>query len=100
MCLWSLVHALNHCFILSDKTGLLHFLKQHVTLTALFLRFLSCFPGGCASLRKKARLIVRQEVTKSGLFMFCILMYFKYAHGEVVESEEIAKQGCTTLDAH
>lgn len=63
-----------------------------MTLTALFLRFLSCLPGGCASLRKKTRLIVRQEVTKSGLFMFCIRVYFKYDHGEVVESEDIANR--------
>lgn len=99
MCLWYLYNPRpSRCCILSE-TGLLHLVTQNVTLTALFVEFLSCLPGLCVPHRGKKKwdvLLVRQKVKRvEYVYMFCfLLVYFEYylRKGHVgLRSPEIGK---------
>lgn len=68
-----------HCFILWDWIIVLH--NARCNPQSLILKFLSCIPVAVYPSQEKKMLdvlIVRQEVTKSSMFVFCVLVYFKY----------------------
>lgn len=74
MFLWSLYNPWSYCCFILSKTGLLDLLMQNVMLTALLLRLLSHLLGAVhpSPEKKWDVLIVRQEVTESGMFLYFI----------------------------